>query len=51
MGAYRHDDGTVVDLAQAKKSDDAKRSPLKQPVFSAGQLAELVTSEKFKISS
>lgn len=49
--AYRHEDGTVVYLAQARKSDDAKRSPLKQPVFTTGQLAELVTSAKFKISS
>lgn len=49
--AYRYDDGTVVVLAQAKKSDNDARSPLKQPVFTADQLAELVTSPKFKISS
>lgn len=48
---YRHDDGTVVYLAQAKKSDDPGRSPLTQPVFTARQLAELVTSAKFKIST
>jgi hypothetical protein len=40
-----------VVLAQAKKSDNDARSPLKQPVFTADQLAELVTSPKFKISS
>jgi hypothetical protein len=49
--AYRHDDGTVVFLAQAKKSDDPGRAPLTQPVFTTQQLAELVTSEKFKISN
>jgi hypothetical protein len=49
--AYRYDDGTVVFLAQAKKVDDSGRSPLKQPVFTPGQLAELVTSPKFKISA
>ncbi|MFF1818143.1 hypothetical protein ACFVWG_12660 [Kribbella sp. NPDC058245] len=49
--AYRHDDGTVVYLAQAKQSGDEKRPPLKQPVFTAQQLAELVTSPKFKIST
>ncbi|HWD80171.1 MAG TPA: hypothetical protein VG497_14845 [Kribbella sp.] len=48
---YRYDDGTVVFLAQAKKTDDESRSPLTQPVFTARQLAELVTSPKFKISS
>jgi hypothetical protein len=49
--AYRYDDGTVVFFAQAKKSDSEGRSPLKQPVFTPRQLAELVTSPKFKISS
>jgi hypothetical protein len=49
--AYRHDDGTVVFVAQAKKSDAPGRAPLTQPVFTTQQLAELVTSEKFKISS
>jgi hypothetical protein len=49
--AYRHDDGTVVYLAQAKQSDHPRRSPLRQPVFTARQLAELVTSAKFKIST
>ena len=49
--AYRHDDGTVVYLAQAKQSDDQRRSPLTQPVFTKNQLAELVTSAKFKIST
>ena len=49
--AYRHDDGTVVYLAQAKKSDDPERSPLTQPVFTTRQLAELVTSATFKIST
>ncbi|MFG1626731.1 hypothetical protein [Kribbella sp. NPDC049227] len=48
--AYRHDDGSVVYFAQAKKSDDPGRSPLTQPVFTTRQLAELVTSAKFKIS-
>jgi len=49
--AYRYGDGTVVYLAQAKKSDHPGRSPLTQPVFTARQLAELVTSAKFKIST
>jgi hypothetical protein len=49
--AYRHDDGTVVYLAQARKTDLPSRSPLTQPVFSSSQLAELATSAKFKISS
>jgi hypothetical protein len=49
--AYRYDDGTVVYLAQTKTSDNPARSPLKQPVFTAQQLAELVTSAKFKVSS
>jgi hypothetical protein len=49
--AYRHDDGTVVFVAQAKKSDAPGKAPLTQPVFTNQQLAELVTSEKFKISS
>lgn len=48
---YRYDDGTVVYLAQAKKTDNPKRSPLTQPVFTTRQLAEQVTSAKFKISS
>jgi hypothetical protein len=49
--AYRHDDGTVVFLAQAKKvADDAARKPLTQPVFTPRQLAEQVTSAKYKIS-
>lgn len=49
--AYRYGDGTVVYLAQAKKTDNPARSPLTQPVFTTHQLAELVTSPKFKISS
>jgi hypothetical protein len=49
--AYRHADGTVVYLAQAKKTDDEGRSPLTQPVFTTRQLAELVTSTKLKIST
>lgn len=49
--AYRHDDGTVVYLAQAKQSDHPGRSPLTRPVFTNRQLAELVTSAKFKIST
>jgi hypothetical protein len=49
--AYRHDDGTVVYLAQVKKSDNPGLSPLTQPVFTNRQLAELVTSPKFKISN
>ncbi|MGW7682904.1 hypothetical protein ACWGID_19355 [Kribbella sp. NPDC054772] len=49
--AYRHPDGTVVYLAQAKKTDDQSRSPLTQPVFTPNQLAELVTSANFKIST
>jgi hypothetical protein len=49
--AYRHNDGTVVYLAQAKRSDHPQRAPLTQPVFTNQQLAELVTSAKFKISS
>lgn len=49
--AYRHDDGAVVYLAQAKKSDHPDLLPLTQPVFATRQLAELATSAKFKISS
>jgi hypothetical protein len=49
--AYRYDDGTVVYLAQAMKSDHPGLSPLTQPVFTNSQLAELVTSPKFKIST
>ncbi|ADB33094.1 hypothetical protein Kfla_4045 [Kribbella flavida DSM 17836] len=49
--AYRHDDGTVVYLAQAEKSDHPGRLPLNQPVFTTRQLAELVTSKEFKIST
>jgi hypothetical protein len=49
--AYRHDDGTVVQLGQARKSDHPERSPLERPVFTTRQLAELVTSPKFKIST
>ncbi|MGZ0152912.1 hypothetical protein ACXJJ3_38045 [Kribbella sp. WER1] len=48
---YRYDDGTVVQLAQARQSDDKNRPPLTQPVFTAAQLAQLATSPKFKISS
>jgi hypothetical protein len=49
--AYRYDDGTVVYLAQTKETDNPQLSPLTQPVFTNLQLAELVTSPKFKISS
>ncbi|TCC51066.1 hypothetical protein E0H75_13060 [Kribbella capetownensis] len=49
--AYRYGDGTVVYFAQSKKFDRSGRSPLTQPVFTARQLAELVTSAKFKIST
>ncbi|WP_329000179.1 hypothetical protein OHA18_37810 [Kribbella sp. NBC_00709] len=49
--AYRYDDGTVVYLAQTKKTDNPAVSPLKQPAFTSHQLAELVTSPKFKIST
>lgn len=48
---YRYDDGTVVTLSQAKKYDRAGRPALTQPIFTAHQLAELVLSPKFKISS
>jgi hypothetical protein len=48
--AYRHDDGTVVFVAQTKKSDNKSRAALKQPIFTSAQLAELATSPKFKIS-
>ncbi|MFF0342827.1 hypothetical protein [Kribbella sp. NPDC004875] len=47
--AYRHPDGTVVFLAQSKKTDG--RSPLTSPVFTPSQLAELATSPKLKIST
>ncbi|QNE16956.1 hypothetical protein F1D05_02350 [Kribbella qitaiheensis] len=47
---YRHEDGTVVILAQARRFEDQQRPPLTQPVFTSRQLAELVTSAKFKIS-
>ncbi|GAA1594702.1 MULTISPECIES: hypothetical protein [Kribbella] len=48
---YRYADGTVVYVAQAKKSDSNDRPPLQQPVFTARQLAELATSPNFKIST
>ncbi|MEV6413740.1 hypothetical protein [Kribbella sp. NPDC051718] len=48
--AYRYDDGTVVFLAQAKKTDLPGKSPLTQPVFTTQHLAEKVTSAEFKIS-
>lgn len=48
--AYRHDDGTVTYLAQAKRSDHPERSSLTEPAFTTRQLAELATSAKFKIS-
>jgi hypothetical protein len=51
LAAYRHEDGTVVYLAQAKKTDRPGLLPLTQPVFTNRQLAELVTSPKFKIST
>lgn len=47
--AYRYDDGTVVYFAQTKKSEG--RKPLTQPIFTTQQLAELVISAKFKIST
>ncbi|MFB6720877.1 hypothetical protein ACFCV3_11985 [Kribbella sp. NPDC056345] len=49
--AYRHDNGSIVYLAQVKKSDHSEHAPLKQPIFTTRQLAELVTSEKFHINS
>jgi hypothetical protein len=49
--AYRHADGTVVYLAQSKKTDNEARSPLTQPIFTPHQLADLATSTKFKIST
>lgn len=48
---YRYDDGTVVILAQAKKTDNSARPPLTQPVYTPRQLAEQVLSPEFKISS
>ncbi|WP_427892853.1 hypothetical protein ACQHIV_08115 [Kribbella sp. GL6] len=48
--AYRYPDGTVVYVAQTKKTDNDARSPLTQPIFTTNQLAELATSPKFKIS-
>lgn len=49
--SYRHADGTVVYLAQAKKTDLSGRSPLTQPVFTNRRLAELATLPEFKLSS
>ena len=48
---YRYGDGTLVVVAQAKKSDNLKLSPLPQPMFTTQQLAELATSPNFKLSS
>lgn len=48
---FRHADGTVVHLAQAKKTDLPGQSSLTQPVFTSRRLAELATSPDFKISS
>ncbi len=49
--AYRHDNGSIIYLAQAKKSDHSEHAALTQPIFSTRQLAELVTSTKFQINS
>lgn len=48
--AYRYDDGTVMYFAQTKKGVEG-RSPLTQPIFTPRQLAGLVVTPKFKISS
>ncbi|WP_433161865.1 hypothetical protein [Kribbella sp. CA-247076] len=48
---YRHDDGTVVWLAQARKHDRRQSPPLAQPIFTSIQLAELATSATFKLSN
>ncbi|GAB3921503.1 hypothetical protein GCM10029976_008640 [Kribbella albertanoniae] len=49
--AYRHANGSIVYLAQVKKSDHSEHAALTQPIFSTRQLAELVTSTKFQINS
>lgn len=51
IAGYRYTDGTVVFVAQGRKSSDDTRRPLTQPIFTTRQLAELVTSPKFKISN
>lgn len=48
--AYRHEDGTVIFLAQSLKVHEDGQPPLAQPVFTPQQLAELATSAKFKVS-
>ncbi|GAA0583687.1 hypothetical protein HPO96_09385 [Kribbella sandramycini] len=48
--SYRHDDGTVVILAQSRKFERQSKPPLTQPIFTSAQLAELVTSATFKLS-
>jgi hypothetical protein len=47
--AYRYDDGTVVYFAQTKKIEG--RKALTQPIFTPRQLAELVVTPKFKITT
>ncbi|TWP46127.1 hypothetical protein FKR81_36975 [Lentzea tibetensis] len=48
--AYRHEDGTVIFLAQSVKVGEGGYAPLAQPVFTPQQLAEQATSAKFKVS-
>jgi len=45
---YRHPDGTVVLVAQARQYRGAA-SPLPQPVFTPRQLAELATADRFHL--
>ncbi|MFK4088275.1 hypothetical protein ACI2LF_29450 [Kribbella sp. NPDC020789] len=47
---YRHDDGTVVILAQSKALQNQPKPPLTQPIFTGRQLAELVTDAKFDVA-
>jgi hypothetical protein len=47
--AYRHDDGTVVYIAQAVEWDGAGLPPLAGPVFTTEQLAALAADPRFNL--
>lgn len=47
--AYRHDDGTVVSVAQATHRAFTDFPPLSGPVFTAEQLAELAADPRFHL--
>ncbi|HEY0637098.1 MAG TPA: hypothetical protein VGD67_05590, partial [Pseudonocardiaceae bacterium] len=48
--AYRHADGTIVVVGQARTYRGAEDTPLPAPVFTDQQLAELAADERFHIT-